>query len=232
MMTSAAAKRERDAEVARLSILDAAEQIFAENGFDGARIDAIAELSGYNKSLIFHYFEDKLGLYTEVMRRADSEMSVMQTGVLVPLLSDETILNNPLAFKRSLETIVGATFDYLADHPRLMRMLVWEQAENWQTYAKIISRFNTDDAEPFRAFFRKARQAGLLRFDFDPLIQLTLVLQICISYLTYIPLLQMVQGVVGPDENLSSAAALARAREYIVAFVVHGMMVDFPETES
>lgn len=228
MMTSAAAKRERDAEVARLSILDAAEQVFAENGFDGARIDAIAELSEYNKSLIFHYFEDKLGLYTEVMRRADNEMSGMQTRVLVPLLSDETILSNPQAFKKSLETIVGATFDYLADHPRLMRMLVWEQAENWQTYAKIISRFNTDDAEPFRAFFQRAYSTGLLRFDFDPLIQLTLVLQICISYLTYIPLLQMVQTIVGPGEELSSPPALARAREYIVAFVVHGMMIDLP----
>src|SRR5690348_10628239 len=163
MMSSAAAKRERDAEVARLSILDAAEQIFAENGFDGARIDAIAELSGYNKSLIFHYFEDKLGLYTEVMRRADNEMSAMQRRVLAPLLMDETITNNPRAFKRSLETIVGATFDYLAEHPRLMRMMVWEQAENWQTYAKIISQFDTGDAEPFRAFFQRAYQAGLLR---------------------------------------------------------------------
>src|ERR1044071_7801007 len=112
MMSSAAAKRERDAEVARLSILDAAEQIFAEHGFDGARIDAIAELSGYNKSLIFHYFEDKLGLYTEVMRRADNEMSVMQARVLAPLVMDEAILDNPHAFKRSLEKIVGATFDY------------------------------------------------------------------------------------------------------------------------
>ena len=232
MMTSAAAKRERDAEVARLSILDAAEQVFAENGFDGARIDAIAELSGYNKSLIFHYFEDKLGLYTEVMRRADNEMSVMQTQVLVPLLSDETILNNPRAFKRSLETIVGATFDYLAAHPRLMRMLVWEQAENWQTYAKIIARFNTDDAEPFRAFFQRAHERGLLRFDIDPLIQLTLALQICISYLTYIPLLQMVQTMVGPGEDLSSPAGLSRAREYIVSFVVHGMMNDLSEAES
>ena len=231
MMTSAAAKRERGAEVARQSILDAAEQIFAENGFDGARIDAIAELSGYNKSLIFHYFEDKLGLYTEVMRRADNEMSELQRRVLAPLLADESIVNNPRAFKEALETIVGATFDYLAEHPRLMRMMVWEQAENWQTYAKIIERFNIDDAEPFRAFFQRAYQAGLLRFDFDPLIQLTLILQICISYLTYVPLMQMVQTVVGPGEGLSSPPALARAREYIVAFVVHGMMIDLPETE-
>ncbi len=62
MSDSGKLRRERDAEVARKAILDAAEEIFAQEGFDGARIDAIAEASGYNKSLIFHYFEDKLRL--------------------------------------------------------------------------------------------------------------------------------------------------------------------------
>jgi TetR/AcrR family transcriptional regulator len=228
-MSSAAARRERDAEGARLAILDAAEEVFAANGFDGARIDAIAAASGYNKSLIFHYFEYKLGLYAEVVRRADNEVTALQGRVLAPLLADETIVSNAPAFKALLEKIVGILFDYLVEHPRFMRMIVWEQAEGWQTYAKIISQFNTEDTEPFEALFHRARSAGLLRFDFDPLMQLTMILQICLSYLTYIPLYQM---VLHPGEDLFSAPALSRAREYIVAFVIHGMMIDFPETKS
>src|SRR5258708_3094500 len=55
--------RERDAEVAREAILKAAEEVFAREGFAGARIDTIAAESGYNKSLIFHYFGGKEGLY-------------------------------------------------------------------------------------------------------------------------------------------------------------------------
>ena len=227
-MPGGALKRERDAEVARQAILDAAEEVFAKNGFDGARIDAIAAASGYNKSLIFHYFGDKLELYTGVVRRADEEMTALQVRMLAPLLADETIATNARAFKALLEKIVGILFDYLAEHPLLMRMLVWEQAEGWQTYAKIIAQFNTEDAEQFETLFHRARSAGLLRSGFDPLIQLTMVLQICLSYLTFIPLYQM---VIHPGEDLSSAAALARAREYIVAFVVHGMMIDLPETE-
>src|ERR1700680_1270937 len=110
-------KRERDAEVARRAILNAAEEVFAENGFDGARIDAIAAASGYNKSLIFHYFEDKLGLYAEVIRRADNEVTALQGRVLAPLLADETIVSNAPAFKALLEKIVGILFDYLVEHP-------------------------------------------------------------------------------------------------------------------
>jgi AcrR family transcriptional regulator len=40
-----------------------------------ARIDAIAKASGYNSSLILHYFGDKLGLYARAVKRADKEMT-------------------------------------------------------------------------------------------------------------------------------------------------------------
>ena len=219
--------RAHDAEGAREAILNAAEAVFAEHGFDGARIDVIAKASGYNSSLLFHYFGDKLGLYVEVVKRADREMTELQVRVLAPLLEDETVTSNVHAFKALLENIVTALFDYLIAHPRFMRMLLWEQAEGWQTFSRTVSQFDTEDADQFEALFRKARSTGLLRSDFVPLIQLSMVLQICLTYLTFIPLYQM---VLPPGEDLFSAAALARAREYLVAFVVHGMMIDLPET--
>ncbi len=218
--------RAHDAEGAREAILNAAEEVFAEHGFDGARIAAIAAAADYNSSLIFQYFGDKLGLYAEIVKRADKEMNELQTLVLSPLLEDETITSNAPAFKALLEIIVTTIFDYLAAHPRFMRMLLWEQAEGWKTYAKMISQFETGDVDQIEAIFRKAHDAGLLRSAFAPLIQLTMVLQICLSYLTFIPLYQMVRL---PDEDLYSPAALARAKEYLVAFVVHGMMIDSPK---
>jgi len=227
-MPSGALKRERDAEVARQAILDAAEEVFAKNGFDGARIDAIAAASGYNKSLMFHYFDDKLGLYAEVLRRADRELTELQVRMVAPVLEDESIASNAHAFKALLEKIVTVLFDYLVAHARFMGMLLWEQAEGWQTYERIISQFSTEDTEQFEVLFRKAHSAGLLRSDFFPLMQLTMIMQICISYLTYLPLFQM---FLLPGEDLFSAVALARAREYIVGFIVHGMMIDLPETK-
>src|SRR5713226_8900010 len=62
--------------------------------------------AGYNKSLIFQYFGDKLGLYTEVVKRSDREMTVIQTRILTPLLEDETNASNARMFKALLETIV------------------------------------------------------------------------------------------------------------------------------
>src|SRR5438067_12849186 len=84
--------RERvyDAERTRETILNAAEAVFAEHGFDGTSVDAIAAEAGYNKSLIFQYFGNKLGLYTQVLKRADREMSELLARVFAPLLQDET----------------------------------------------------------------------------------------------------------------------------------------------
>ena len=218
--------REHNAKGTREAILNAAEAVFAEHGFDGARFDAIARASGYNKSLIGQYFGDKLGLYTEVNKRMDRDISELEARILTPLLADETIASDARRFRTFLETAIRALFDYLLEHPRLIRIILWEQAEGWQTYAKILSQFETEDIDQVRTLFSKARSAGLLRSDFDPLIQLVLAEQLCWSYLASIPLYQMVLT----GEDLSSAAALARAREYIVAFVVHGMMVDPAET--
>ncbi|NRS50047.1 helix-turn-helix domain-containing protein [Brevibacillus sp. HB2.2] len=45
-------------------ILIAAEELFAEHGFSATRIDTIASVAGYIKSLIYQYYQDKLGLYS------------------------------------------------------------------------------------------------------------------------------------------------------------------------
>jgi len=219
--------RAHDAEGAREAILNAAETVFAEHGFDGARIDAIAATAGYNKSLIFQYFDDKLGLYAEVVRRADREMNELQAGVIAALSEDETIASNAHNFRTFLETTLKFFFDYLVEHPRIMRILLWEMAEGWQTLAKIFSQHDMDDVEQFRPFLSKLQSAGLLRSGFDPIAQFVMAAYLCPFFLASMPLYQMVL----PGEDVSAAAALARAREYIVDFIVAGMMVDPPETK-
>jgi AcrR family transcriptional regulator len=209
-------KRVYDAQRTRAAILDAAEALFGEHGFDGVSVDTIATQAGYNKSLIFQYFGDKLGLYTQVVKRADRELMEL----LAPALNDITVVSDAKAFKAFLETLVGAFFDYLVAHPRFRRTLLWEQAEGWRTYSTIASQLTPDHAGQFDSLFRRAYEAGLLRSDFVPFIQLSMTLQICLSYLSFKPLYDLAPQQGPPPD----AAELAQAREYLVGFVVHGMM--------
>jgi TetR/AcrR family transcriptional regulator len=219
---------ERRGEKTREAILAAAEAVFAEHGFDGARIDTIAEVSGFNKTLIFRYFGDKLGLYAEVLKRIDRQASELQAQLLGPLLADETIVSDANLFRTFLTTALGAFFDYMVAHPHVMRMTIWEHAEGWQTYAKIASLFEVEGLAQLEALFSRAQKAGLLRPDCDPLVLFVLAEQICWFFPTSLPFYQMVL----PARDFSSPAALARAREQIVAFIVAGMLVDLPETKE
>ena len=216
----------RRGETTREAILTAAEVVFAEHGFDGARIDTIAEVSGYNKTLIFRYFGDKLGLYAEVLKRADREANELLARVFAPLLEDETAASHAHQFRTFLATMMQTLFDYLLAHPRFVRILTWEMAEGWQTYAQIASQFPAEDTDQFETIIHKARSAGLLRSSFVPVIQLSTVGQMCLTYLASLPLYQ----VLLPEEDVSSVESRARAREYIVDFVVAGMMADPAET--
>src|SRR6266571_6430668 len=217
--------RTRDAQRARKAILDAAEAVFAQHGFDGARIDAIANASGYNNGLLFRYFGNKLGLYAEVLKRADREMGELLARVFAPLLSDETITSDAQRWRRFLTTTFGTFFDYMVEHPHVMRMFNWEQAEGWQTFAKIASQFEASDLARLEALFESARRAGLLRPDLDVVVMVVLVEQICCSAPTALPLYQSL--LAGRD--FSSTTALTYVREQIIAFLVAGILSDSGE---
>ena len=66
------------------NILQAAEEIFAAKGLDGARVDDIAAAAGANKRMLYAYFGSKEQLYQTVLenvyrRLGDSEAALPQT---------------------------------------------------------------------------------------------------------------------------------------------------------
>ncbi|MBN1970025.1 MAG: TetR/AcrR family transcriptional regulator [Candidatus Delongbacteria bacterium] len=62
MKTRTAGQRTK-AKIARVS-----EKVFAEKGFDAARVDDIAKKAGVNKALIYYYFDSKENLLKEVLQ--------------------------------------------------------------------------------------------------------------------------------------------------------------------
>jgi TetR/AcrR family transcriptional regulator len=63
----------RDPERTRLRILESALKEFAACGFAGARVSRIARRAKINKRMLYHYFEDKEGLFRAVLHHKISE---------------------------------------------------------------------------------------------------------------------------------------------------------------
>jgi AcrR family transcriptional regulator len=67
-------RRRLRAEERRESILNAANIVFGQRGYDTVRIDDVANAAGISKALIYEHFRSKQELYSELMNRAALEM--------------------------------------------------------------------------------------------------------------------------------------------------------------
>lgn len=60
---------QRDAEATREALLKAATELFADRGYAGATVHAIAVRAHVNKAMINYHFQGKQGLYTAILKR-------------------------------------------------------------------------------------------------------------------------------------------------------------------
>jgi TetR/AcrR family transcriptional regulator len=107
------------AERTRAAILAAAERLFAERGFDAARLEDVAAAVGIRRASIVYHFRDKAELYDAVL--ADV------LGALFARL--EQALLGAGAFAGRVEAAVSALIDTLAARPTLARLLLREVAD-------------------------------------------------------------------------------------------------------
>lgn len=213
--------RGRDAEVAREAILEAAEEVFAREGFAGARIDTIGAEAGYHKSLIFHYFGDKEGLYRAIMARFKKRMVDVYLGPLTAFAqcSDEMSAERVRMF---LELSIDRYFAFLTQHPRNLHIMAWEAAEGWHTFLG-----NMEELEEHRAsaiclgkFLHKAQEAGIINPKLNPRFVLVSIIHLCVMYLLNLPRYQWFLG----ESLTGQPEALAFARQQIVELVLHGIV--------
>jgi TetR/AcrR family transcriptional regulator len=209
-------KRTYDAARSKDIILDAAEELFAELGYSATRIDAIASAAGYNKSLIYQYFQDKLGLYTEVVKRAEQLGNQMLAELAGDLMSDETATSDPAKFKRLLEQVIDISYRILSENPRYLKIYSWEAAEEWKTWRKI--SYPPDDISQFYELALAAKKNGILRKDMDPIMFPIFMMN------AVIPFLQSFNRFNDFMDNLKWSMSQERFKEQIVKFVINGVM--------
>lgn len=71
----------------RARLLEAAKEIFEEDGFLEARISDIAERAGLSHGSFYHYFESKEAIFREVAESVEERLSAPLSGVFVDLES-------------------------------------------------------------------------------------------------------------------------------------------------
>ena len=72
-------RRQEQAEVTRRKLLDAAVEHFSAHHFDDVATSDITESAGVAQGLLFHYFENKRGIYLEALRDAAAKLNAAAT---------------------------------------------------------------------------------------------------------------------------------------------------------
>lgn len=104
----------------REEILQAAEEEFARNGYEGANISRIAKRVGVTHVLLYYHFQNKENLFREVLQRKIDEF-------IRSVLPPEGTEN--LHFMENIDTLITKNFNLMADNAMLARLLVNETGE-------------------------------------------------------------------------------------------------------
>ena len=84
-------------EAVKKNILEVSAAEFSERGYDGARINHIAELTATSKRMLYYYFGDKRGLYRATLLNAYENAKAMDHDVAVDELSATEALRQLVA---------------------------------------------------------------------------------------------------------------------------------------
>jgi len=97
-------------------ILQAAEKVFQEKGFDGARMQEIADTAKINKGLLHYYFRTKNKLFETIFSKALSGMIVRIEDIMK---KDEPLLDK-------LDSFIDNYMDLLLRNPYLPKFVINE----------------------------------------------------------------------------------------------------------
>jgi AcrR family transcriptional regulator len=146
-------------------ILDAASAVFAEQGFEGARVDTIASRAGVNKAMLYYHVGDKTALYSAVLLRNFGRVRVAL---------DEALASGGTARQR-LEAVITALTRMVQRHPDHPRMMLREIASGAASLEPEVLAAMLEVVGVVRALIAEGTSAGEFRAIDPVLTHLTLV---------------------------------------------------------
>ncbi|WP_229266858.1 TetR/AcrR family transcriptional regulator [Leptospira sp. severe_002] len=166
----------RDPERTSASILAAAVTEFTEKGYAGARIDSIAEKSGANKRMIYHYFGDKDGLYLAVLESA--YIGIRSSEAELQLANLEPV--------EAIEKLVAFTWDYFIEHPEFLSILATENLHRakFLKKSKKVLQLHSPQVSMISDVLKRGVACGAFRSGVDPVYVYISIASLGIFYLS------------------------------------------------
>jgi AcrR family transcriptional regulator len=179
-------------------ILDVAEEIFAEKGYDGATLRDVAARAGLRTPSLYNHFPSKDSLYTAVLERG--------IGPVLRALGESGADGDPA---RDPGRLVEHMMELLARRPQLPRLVLHETLTGGRHLTRILQEWIGPTLE--RAQRMVERGPAAARWEAEQLPNLVLAMyHIVVGYFAIAPLYRDLNGI-----DLLSEQALERQTRFL-----------------
>jgi AcrR family transcriptional regulator len=181
----------------RERILDTAERLFAEKGYEGATLRDVAAAAGLRTPSLYNHFAGKASLYAAVLERG-----------IAPVLEALSEHVRAAPTRADSDRFIARVFGLLARRPELPRLIQQETLRGGGRLSPILSGW-------FKPTFAKAEEVlraspGARRWSDDQIPLLVIALyHVAIGFFTFAPLYEALDR-----EDLLSREGLARQTRF------------------
>lgn len=174
-----------------LAILEAAEILFAQKGFDAVSMSAIAGLANTSKPNIYHHFKNKHDLYLAVIKTA-----VRRSSTLLDTLED-----SPGTFRKRLTEFSAGQLNNILGHKRSTQLILRETLSEGSKHGQEITGLVVGDVfNRLVAMVRQGQQEKEFREDIDPTLAAFMIVSANMFFFQASPVMQHIHEVDFKDD--------------------------------
>ncbi len=166
-------------------IILAAEEIFLKKGFDGARMQEIANKASINKALLHYYYRSKDKLFLAVFRS-------LAPKIFPPVFR---VLTTDLSFFEKIEQVIINYINLLKVNPRLPLFIMSELSKKSESIIEIMQEtFENMDFNPLQLFKEELQneidKGNVINIDYQQLF--VNIISLCIFPFVGKPILKII----------------------------------------
>jgi len=175
-----------------LAILEAAEVLFAQKGFDAVSMSAIARLANTSKPNIYHHFKNKNDLYLAVMKTA-----VRRSSNLL-----DTLEQAPGSFKQHLTEFASGQLENLLTHKRSTQLMLRETLSEGSQYGQEITQLAMGEVfSRLVAMVQQGQEENEFRKDINPMLAAFMIISANMFFFQASPTMQNIPEVDFIDDT-------------------------------
>lgn len=162
-------------------ILHAAKQVFQKQGFSGARMQAIADEAGINKSMLHYYFRSKDKLFQKVFQAS--------LGEFFPKIIK--VLNGEMELDAKIEKLVETYYTMFREHPHLPRFVIHEMNQHPERFQRFMKHSGIKIPVRFIEQIKREVKLGRIK-NIDPRQFIINTIGLCVFPLIAKPMIETV----------------------------------------